>query len=306
MTSARKTGAGLSRKLPTRLFSSTTIIPSSLSFKASNILHRRSAHCQFIDGLFVYNRVCHALSRFTANVKLDIGRFLGPGCPFWRNILEEVLLRPFLLTDTDIHVCTVGFVASILGITSTSLPKPSTWRDDDEGGWTCNGKVVLTVHPGESFSPVFCSTVAYGFRQDVLTVWWELNHEGDLWRKLSRGSSGFRARELCVLLPFCCIRLIVSRQMVSKSFSPLHASTVYGTLLRPTMIYEAPSCMPTSPSHPKGCIINVHTQFTSKFIARCSPSLVYMPIISWLKCFAMRVLCMTVVAVYGHDSRRRT
>ncbi len=69
--------------------------------------------------------------------------------------------------------------------------------------WTCNGKVVLTAHPGESFSPVLCSTLAYGFQQDVLTAWWELNHGGDLpWRKLSRGSSGFGARELYVLLPF--------------------------------------------------------------------------------------------------------
>ncbi len=78
-----------------------------------------------------------------------------------------------------------------------------------EDSWT--GKVVLMAHPGESFSPVLCSAVAYGFRQNGLAAWWELNvtlnRDADLpWRKLSGGSSGFRARELCVLLPFCCIR----------------------------------------------------------------------------------------------------
>ncbi len=122
VTSASQTRIGLARMLPRHLFSSATIVPSSLSFKSLNILHRRSSHCQCIHGLFVDNQVCHALSRFPANLNLDIGLFLG--CPFWRNVLEEVLMRPFLLIDMDSHFCTVGFVASILGIISTSLPMP--------------------------------------------------------------------------------------------------------------------------------------------------------------------------------------
>ncbi|PBK85842.1 hypothetical protein ARMGADRAFT_545622 [Armillaria gallica] len=156
-----------------------------------------------------------------------------------------------------------------------------------EDSWT--GKVVLMAHPGESFSPVLCSAVAYGFQQNGLAAWWELNitlnRDADLpWRKISGGSSGFWARELWSQnLSACCMH-----RLSMELFCDYYEAPSYR--LRHRIPKAVSMFMPSSLQNSLQDIRRVLCSCRSSSGSSVLPS----------------VSCMTVVTVYSHDPRRGT